>query len=373
MNSKKLILIIALSLFAFALMLRAEDLQIDKSETYLIKKGDQFYFNVSSGDILVKTWNKMEVLIQISKFDKDEKTYEVVQRDNKLMINYNRNWDWASDNNLIITIPNQLLLDFRTGNGDIIFENSYKGSIQLKTNSGDISVRQVSGSLSIMSSGGDITCGDIDGNLAAETMGGDITVSNVTGNCSLDTKGGDIKSKNISGNMNAVTYGGDIEIGTVKRNLFVTTYGGDIEIQSSMENAKLISYAGDIILNKSVGKVEIKASAGDIRLNDCDGAVNLNSLSGDIYVSLNPKDRSIIKSNYGDIEVLIPSNSKVNIIASSKTAFDGEKLISSDFESFLTEEKIREGSSKKIYSINGGGNASIDLKANNAKILIKKK
>ncbi len=50
-----------------------------------------------------------------------------------------------------------------------------------------------------------------------------------------------------------------------------------------------------------------------------------------------------------------------------------KNLSFSDFESFLKEGSSGKGKSQKENLINGGGNASIDLKTNNAKIFIKKK
>lgn len=373
MNNKKLILIVALSITALFFVLKAEESNVDKSETYKVKKGDNVSINLTNGDILVKSWNKDEVMIQIIDGDVSSNNYKVEQKDNYLRISYNGSWKWDSDNNFIVTLPPHLMVDLRTGGGDIRIEDELKAAVRASTNSGDISSKMIQGNVQFMSQGGDILSGEIDGNFNANTMGGDIIVSDVKGNCNLNTKGGDIKTKNVTGNLQAVTSGGDIIIESVTSSLFATTYGGDIKVESANGNSKLVSYAGDVVINKSKGDIEVEASAGDIRLRESEGSVKLNSLSGDIWVVLNPKGASSIKSNFGDIELSIPSNAKVNISALAKTAFDDEELIISDFENFVKDQKTKNGHARKEYSINGGGNASIDIKTNNAKILIKKK
>ncbi len=327
MNSKKLLIIIILSLFALTFVLRAEENQIDKSESYKVKTGDNVSVNISSGDVLLKTWDKDEVLVQIVDYDDEVKGYKAEQRNNQLQITFNGSMNWAAENNFIITVPSGLFIDVKTGAGDLKIENRFSGSIKMHTNAGDVFTENIRGDIKLSSAGGDITCGKVEGNLYISTMGGEIQISDVTGNCSIETKGGDIRTKNVSGKLNAVTYGGDLNIGIISDELSLTTYGGEIIVEATNKNAKVVSYAGDILVFKSIGKIEINASAGDVQLNNSEGSVDIKSLSGDVFVSLIPKDHSNIKSSFGDIEIRIPADSKVKINAAAKTAFEDEKLI----------------------------------------------
>lgn len=109
--------------------------------------------------------------------------------------------------------------------------------LKLRTEQGDIIVRDYYGDADLTSKGGAVTVETLRGDLRADLQNGPLSVHNVYGNAELLTGVGNIQAKKISGNLNLASDGGDSEIGQV---------------------------AGNVKLNIKVGKVSVDTVGGDL-------------------------------------------------------------------------------------------------------------
>ena len=143
----------------------------------------------------------------------------------------------------------------------------------LRTDSGAVSVGEITGSTTVKTSGGKLAFKHLEGILNANTSGGSIGVEDCRGLTKIETSGGDITVADGTGTLDAKTSGGRIEV----RNFF-----GDTQVKTS---------GGDLELQKISGKVVGNTSGGSIRAavpGDVPGDVKLSTSAGNIDVSLPP-------------------------------------------------------------------------------------
>lgn len=143
----------------------------------------------------------------------------------------------------------------------------------LRTDSGAVSVGEITGSTTVKTSGGKLAFKHLEGILNANTSGGSIGVEDCRGLTKIETSGGDITVADGTGTLDAKTSGGRIE---------VRNFSGDTQVKTS---------GGDLELQKISGKVVGNTSGGSIRAavpGDVPGDVKLSTSAGNIDVSLPP-------------------------------------------------------------------------------------
>lgn len=146
-----------------------------------------------------------------------------------------------------------------------------KFETDLRTDSGDVSVGEITGSTTVKTNGGKLTFEQLEGILVANTSGGSIEVEDCRGPTKIETSGGDITVADGAGTLDAKTSGGRID---------VRNHSGDTEVETS---------GGNLELQRISGKILGKTSGGSIRAGipaDVLGDVNLQTSAGNINVSL---------------------------------------------------------------------------------------
>ncbi len=359
---------------------RHEDDEYKKVETFKVSKGGTLEVDVNPGEVTVKTWDKNEVYIKVTDIDTDDsRGLKIRKSGNRILITYDSHWGW-SDGEISVTVPKDFNIDIRSTSGDIDVKGDIVGDVKAETSGGDITTYNVTGEVYLNTMGGDIKTGDVEGELYLNTQGGDIKIGLVSGGkrATINTMGGDIKITEIGTSLDVKTYGGDIRVGDINGEADAVTYGGDIILGNVRAGVNAETYGGNIKLESANGDVKASTYGGNIFLRKVKGSVSARTNAGKVYVELDPEvdSRSTIRSNMGDIELVIPPNAKVTIDAEIKVRgwwkhAKDDYDIRSDFKATQYEQDEDEKEIYGIYEINGGGPV-IKIKTTNSKIKIKK-
>ncbi|MVN77374.1 DUF4097 family beta strand repeat protein [Hymenobacter sp. HMF4947] len=126
----------------------------------------------------------------------------------------------------------------------------------------------------------------------------------------------------------------------------------------------------DLTMRDLAGRIEVSLKSGDIRLLNVSGPVVANTISGDIKVqfSATPTQPSAISSVSGDVDVTLPTSSKVSL---SMRSISGE--IYTDFDLHLgSEGGLRHVGGQTVEGRANGGGATFSLKTISGDIYVRK-
>lgn len=274
-----------------------KELELIQQKNYKVNIGQNLKVKTDLGDIIIKSWDKNEVEIQIygnknaeSKmefsFNQNENTVEVIGEKeggkifgwfNKIELKYE------------IKVPKKFNLDLKTSGGDMMAK-VVEGNFEFKTSGGDIFIENSKGKINATTSGGDVVVNEFTGNTITETSGGDIEITKTFGNVYAATSGGDVVIKSSEGEIEAKTSGGDISLDYSGKDadISLSTSGGDIDVnipKNLNANAEIKTSGGRIYnnfqninnstitkskiegnFNKGGKKLVCRTSGGDIRI-----------------------------------------------------------------------------------------------------------
>lgn len=370
---------LALLLLTVSILTAATGKPGEVTKSFKVSKGGKLVVDINPGDIIIKTWDKDELLVKTKGLEEDDKEYlELTQSGNTIKISFDSGWGWSEKLRFYVNLPKQFNVDCETSGGDIIFQNDLDGEVNLHTAGGDIELMNILGKSRINTSGGDITIGDVGADLRANTSGGDIETGNISGQAEIKTMGGSIDIEDVTSDLEVVTYGGDIRIGQIGGNANIETYGGDIRIKEVSGSVDANTYGGNINLKGASGEVEVSTAGGNLTLYDITGSVKAKTASGRIYAELDPsgKGRSSFVTASGEIKLILPETAKADIDATIKVT-SGWRHRDKDFDyeiisDFKTErEDISDREIRAEFKLNGGGE-KIKLRTTNSDIRIEK-
>ena len=235
-----------------------KDLQLIKEKTFSIAPGKNLSVKISSGDVIVTSWDKAEVNVKIRgnenaldkmefKLEGNEEMVEVIGEKKSSV----SSWFSNVRVEIEIKVPAEFNVNVNTSGGDIKY-GGVSGNAELNTSGGDVWGEKFGKSLNISTSGGDISLIGGETKINAETSGGDIKV---------DYKG---ENKGIG----LSTSGGDIAIKLpedFKASIELSTSGGDVSCSLKLSNVEKLSdtkLIGD--LNDGGEKLSAHTSGGDI-------------------------------------------------------------------------------------------------------------
>jgi DUF4097 and DUF4098 domain-containing protein YvlB len=374
---KHLKYLLTLFLITSALLAQSKDLV----KTFDVEKGITLHARINPGDIVIRTWEKSQVLIKVKGMDQEDyEDVEMFEKSNILYLKFNSSYGWSDDYTFDFTVPENCHLEISTTGGDISIKNNLTGRVSLNTSGGDIDLMDVSGKLQANTSGGDIEVGNVNGPAEIATSGGDINVKVISGeSAQIKTMGGDIEIEEVNSDVNAKTYGGDIKIGDVGGKAEATTFGGDVRLGHVAGSAKMETYGGNLELKSATGKVDADTKGGDIRLMNVKGSLKARTAGGEVYAELDPSGNgeSQLRSSGGKITLILPSDAKTNIEAEIKIRgrWDSKKHDYTITSDFMTGKPLVDDDEKEIsaqFNTNGGGE-KIKIRTVNSNIVIKKK
>ncbi len=376
----KLLIIVLVFLLVGVSQLLADEFE-NGERTFKISKGGTLTLELNTGSILIKTWDKEEVkLVAVGISEESLKYLETSTNGNELMIKFLRNEEEDDLQAMEFTVPAKLNLNLKTMAGDIELADDVEGSVRIDTYGGNINTKNIIGATSLETKGGDIVLHDVTGNCSVNTYGGNIQIGEIKGgSATVLTNGGDVQIKTVAKGITVRTYGGDINIGDIGGNSELFTQGGDVIAGYVKGNLKMETYGGALCMKGADGSVVGKTNGGDIDLGKVDGSVDVKTLSGSIVVELNPAPNSVskISTNYGTVELIVPSIAKTIIEARIHVqGYWKEDKENYSIDSDYKEISMRYDDKKKdivgTYELNGGG-SKIFIKNVNDNIMISKK
>ncbi len=348
-------------------------------KSFTVGMGGSLDVSVNIGDILINTWDKNEVSVEVTS-DEDEEPggVRIYQKETTVFVEYEPRWGTTDGLQFRINVPSQFNVTMETSAGEIHVKGSLTGSVSGSTSGGNIMIGSVKGIVKLETSGGDIVTGDIDGDLALTTSGGDIRVGKVSGTSDVQTSGGEIVIERSGKSVNAETAGGNVNIGDVNGDAVVSTSGGDIIMETISGGAELKTAGGNIRVQGANGKVVAKTAGGDIVLENIVGSVDAKTSAGNLQVELTPSGagKSLLSTSVGDVVLYLAENAKASVTARVKVkgwwrSRSEEENIYSDYKEDTFEKDERTREIRATFSLNGGGQA-ISLQATMGNIHILK-
>ena len=178
---------------------------------------------------------------------------------------------------------------------------------------------------------------------------------------------GDILIREAGGQVIANTVSGDVEISGGKKSVEAKAVSGDIRVEKIEDDAQLSSVSGDIYATGIKGSVEAEAVSGSIHLKDISQAksVSAKSVSGSIDYrgDVMSDGRYQFNSHSGNVVLVLPASSSFELEAG---AFSG--TVKTEFPI----EIIGEISDKQIKGKVGKGGAYIVAKTFSGRVEIRK-
>ena len=178
---------------------------------------------------------------------------------------------------------------------------------------------------------------------------------------------GDILIREAGGQVIANTVSGDVEISGGKKSVEAKAVSGDIRVEKIEDDAQLSSVSGDIYATGIKGSVEAEAVSGSIHLKDISQAksVSAKSVSGSIDYrgDVMSDGRYQFNSHSGNVVLVLPASSSFELEAG---AFSG--TVKTEFPI----EVIGEISDKQIKGKVGKGGAYIVAKTFSGRVEIRK-
>jgi len=189
----------------------------------------------TAGEIIVQGWDRNEVHL-IAELGKSVKNLDIDESSSGLQIHVeNRNGRNTDATDLLLKVPVSALVDVTGVSADIQISGLDNTKVKASSVSGKVEVKSNSGSVSL------------------ESVSGDVTFNGKASRISAESVSGDIELTGVSGMVDANTVSGDIEM-----------------LAGELESGKFETVSGDILLTAELsgnGKLGAQSMSGDITAN----------------------------------------------------------------------------------------------------------
>ncbi|MHA2290368.1 MAG: DUF4097 family beta strand repeat-containing protein, partial [Promethearchaeota archaeon] len=330
-----IILFVSLSLNATEYKKLKKSFKVDPNQRIEIE-------SISGLDVKVKSWDKNEVLFDLSvKVRSSDKEYEkayvealdIIERrtNSDLIIEFVETseegswsfWDIFElkfgfsifkeiKGNIYVPKANDLEADFRysniqledmsgelnlNGRANELMLNNCSNIKVIENNYGDVTIKNCGGNLDLESRSSNISVEVFDGPAKIYSSYSNIKVYDISNSVEVDTRSADVKIKNINGDLKVNADYSDVEINDVSGflqlvdrsgNVWITNAGG-IKLEGPYTDFEIkkitgVSYKKIEIKNKS-GKIKLEDAVGDILITDSYSSIGLKSIVGNVELT----------------------------------------------------------------------------------------
>lgn len=347
---------------------------LDFRESFSVTPGGTLNLNSDYGEVVVKVWNKNEVLVLgegVS--EKGTSNFTADQKGNTIYIVFNNSVKWGDYIKFVITMPAHFNLNINTAAGEITILDHITGNHVLFTAGGDIRGKNINGGMNASTSGGDIVFENVLGQCTLKTAGGDIHVKDVKGKANFLTSGGNIVCGNFAESAVLGTAGGDILVKNVAGTANFKTAGGNIKVASLKGNSVLTTAGGSLTVDAAFGKINAKTSAGEVMIGlvHSDAIIKTSAGEVEIGVAAGNTSKINIQNSAGDVAIKIPSTLK-STIKGTVTSFDWGDIVGEEIKSDFPCTTKKSGSKVNFSCVLNGGGGTIDININMGELRIKK-
>ncbi|OUW79308.1 MAG: hypothetical protein CBD77_02875 [bacterium TMED217] len=217
--------------------------------------------------------------------------------------------------NIDLHIPINTNIKGSIKNSDVKI-GQFRGSLNLKAESTDSDLNNLSGNVVFSTKGGNINAKKLNGTIRLHVVSGNINIEQCDGNIFTSSENGSIEMSKINGEIESITTLGNINITNAdSRNCSISLNVGNLIARNCNAN---------IEANIDVGNITMKDIKGDLTLFTGKGIINLNDIIGDTKCN----------SNFGNI-------TGINLFGSVSASSElGDLNINKGYNSFLTNHKI---------------------------------
>ena len=269
---------------------RDEDYQSTIDTTFAFDKRGTVTLNLSSGEIVVRAWNRDQIHIRA----RSERS--VVRMDagpSRVSLDLSR--PHGGDTRYEVTVPVGVRVSARATNGDISITGT-KGGVEANTQSGDLNIDDVGDMVDLGSLSGNITARGISGNIDVRAVSGDLNLSDVKGDVEASSVSGDIDLRNVTARyVRAKSTSGDITFdGTIDSTgrYELASHSGSVYVVIPQGTGALLSvatYSGSIesdfeITLKPGDQGSSSARRFTFEIGKGDARISAESFSGDITI-----------------------------------------------------------------------------------------
>lgn len=273
--------LLTLTLLMFAVgSAHAAEKTLDK--TFAVSSGGTLMVEADSASVQVSGsgGNQVVVRMRVGGNEKDLAKVELAasETNGNVMVTMKRqgekswlNWgSWSAGGNIEVTVPRNYSVNVSTSGGSIELRST-SGQATLRSSGGDISARGITGDLEARTSGGGISVDELRGDLNASTSGGDLRLFHVDGKIAGRTSGGSVHCSLVGANrgITAKTSGGSIEL-TLPRattgELAASTSGGNVSSELPVSNSRKSETHLDGPINGGGELIELRTSGGSINV-----------------------------------------------------------------------------------------------------------
>ncbi len=274
------------------------------AQEFSLGKAPNIVITTCHGDLVVKSWEKPEVLVK----GQESKTVEM---EDGLVID--------SNGRLQLFLPEYASLRVESAHGDVVVKNLH-GLTSLNDVSGDVVLVNLD-QVTLGTVHGDVSAKQINGRITANTISGDavfrstgpVSLQQVHGDCAARLVNGDVQLTTVSGGISLRQVNGNVTIQTGHRDanlhflngiVNVSNIHGDVRLYGAPGNGAHSCQAnGDIIVRWPLNTaVKINAQAREIinrlaldEVNEANGVFSGHSGSGGPVLNLQANGRIILK------------------------------------------------------------------------------
>lgn len=150
--------------------------------------------------------------------------------------------------------------------------------------------------------------------------GGDIRVVDVTGPLVVVAGSGDVELSRIGGDVEIKAGSGDIRVQEVAGELRSSSGSGDVMVHGAGDDVTIHAGSGDVFAVEVRGDLVLHTGSGDVRLEAIGGDAEVSTGSGDIRISspIGPEVVWRLRTGSGDMEILLPPDSRFRLVAESR-------------------------------------------------------
>ncbi|MCA9960172.1 MAG: hypothetical protein KC443_14120 [Anaerolineales bacterium] len=200
------------------------------TDKYEVGKMPHLLIEACRGDLVVKGWGDMTVMVKGDDVQVDEVDGGLTLR---------------SNGRLRLSVPENSSLAVTHVHGDTIIRG-VQGDVSIGSASGDV----------ILSAGAGAKLGDVQGDLSAKNIDGAVSVNNISGDA-VFRHVGDMRVNDVFGDLSARGVNGSVIINTVAGDVGLRNVTGDVTLKSGMRDANFRFLGGQT----DIGEIQ-----GDVRL-----------------------------------------------------------------------------------------------------------
>ncbi|MEO1654601.1 MAG: hypothetical protein AAFU64_13735 [Bacteroidota bacterium] len=168
---------------------------------------------------------------------------------------------------LVVKVPPNLLINVRDNSGDILIQN-LSNDLKIKDGSGKIELKNLSGKLIISDGAGMIVASQLNDSTQVYDSSGKIVINEVNGYLKVVDTSGNVEIKSVHANMYLKDRSGNVILENIDQDLTLKDSSGKIYLKNigrSKENKlNLRDRSGRIVLEKINSQVELRDSSGKL-------------------------------------------------------------------------------------------------------------